>query len=198
MIWHARTWHSQSTNTLMHTKNQSLISIVACSFRLRHVIKYYGEGWFNLFKYLVLIKHELECLHHSMIALYQHHVWTYKCCTTQYTIHICMQRFPCIRCIRCIYNNALNVKMATPKIYCFVSICSRMEWTNGWTDGGFHCGECSPILSVWWIKAIIENETIRVYEWVWMVYAVLCASIWCHFSESDKWTRFRAYVRDFS
>lgn len=71
MIRHARTNGIPKTQTLthshMHIKYQSHI-IVACSFRLRHVIKYYGEGWFNLFKYLVLIKHELECLHHSMIA----------------------------------------------------------------------------------------------------------------------------------
>lgn len=84
---------------------------------------------FNLFKYPVLIKHESEWPGFVRWWLLCIGITCELISVVLCKMRICMQRFPCLytrtRSLARSLNNALNVKMATPKIYCFVSICSR-------------------------------------------------------------------------
>lgn len=102
-------------------------------FRFCYVIKYYGKGWFNLYKYPALIKRESKCAFDSRSVSSAACVWTGN-------------KFVCNE------FNALN-EMATSKdlLFCFDLQCA---------DVLFIVVNVHLFYRYGWINAVIENETL--------------------------------------
>lgn len=158
---------------------------------------------FNLFKYPVLIKHELECpgcFIHSMmmIALYQHHVCelrsvvqcAFVCNDFQHTLSIMHWTW----------------KWQRQRFIVLFRFAVAMEWfvylnnTDGHRTPDGHSDRQTDRqrrLSLRWmftyfISVMDQKTSLKLKLYVCVHQFDLCER------ESDKWTRFRAYVRDFS